>query len=329
MIFLNNHVIGISWLTSVDVSHKILPTLYILRGKQADRVLRVAMKQRIRVVGIIKTGEGTLILKRNRGRSETPVFWELPTGKIKFGEQPEEAMLRSLVEYTGLTASSIKIRDVITFLALEGSNRLSNLYIIYEITLADPEKAKPTPRDRYTGYKYIKDFTAAGVRLDEASLSVFEIVEGKFVSNRISPRGAASAVTIHVDGASRGNPGPAGIGYQIIDTNGQVIEQGGKFIGFATSRVAEYYAMRHGIDRAIELGLKSAHFISDSLMVVNQLNGIFTVKNHDIQPIYQEIQKKLDFFDSISFSHVTRDQNIVADREAGLAIDNILRRDRE
>ena len=75
------------------------------------------MKQRIRVVAIIRNENGVLILKRNRGRSEAPVFWELPTGKIKFGEQPEEAIVRSLEEYTSLNVSSVKIKDVITFLA--------------------------------------------------------------------------------------------------------------------------------------------------------------------------------------------------------------------
>ena len=72
------------------------------------------MKQRIRVVGIIRGDSGVLVLKRNRGRLDIPVFWELPTGKIKFGEQPEEAMARSLTEYTGLTASSIRLKDAIT-----------------------------------------------------------------------------------------------------------------------------------------------------------------------------------------------------------------------
>ena len=104
------------------------------------------MKQRIRVVGIIKNEDGTLVFKRSRGRSETPIFWELPTGKIKFGEQPEEAMARSLTEDTGLTASSIKLKDVVTFLAPEGSSQLSNLYIVYELGIS-PD-SRPTPRNR-------------------------------------------------------------------------------------------------------------------------------------------------------------------------------------
>ena len=282
------------------------------------------MKQRIRVVGLIKNEEGVLVFKRSRGRSESPVFWELPTGKIKFGEQPEEAMARSLSEYTGLTATSLKLKDVITFLAPEGSSQLSNLYIIYELGIENG--VKPTPKDRYTAYKFIKDLNNSNIKLSETTLSVLEIEEGKVASNRVSSRDTANSVTINVDGASRGNPGPSGIGYCIHDESGKIIEKKGEFIGFATARLAEYYAMRKGIERAIELGYKTARFISDSLMVVNQLNGIFNIKNQDIAPIYKDIESKLDFFDAVSFTHVPRSQNMLADSEANAAIDKILRK---
>ena len=282
------------------------------------------MKQRIRVVGLIKNEDGVLIFKRNRGRSESPVFWELPTGKIKFGEQPEEAMARSLSEYTGLTATSLKLKDVITFLAPEGSSQLSNLYIVYELGIDNG--VKPNPRDRYTAYKFIKDFNNSNVKLNETTMSVIEIEEGKVASNRVSSRDTANSITINVDGASRGNPGPSGIGYCIHDEAGKIIEKGGEFIGFATSRLAEYHAMRKGIERAIELGYKTARFISDSLMVVNQLNGIFSVKNQDIISIYNDIESKLDHFDAVSFTHVPRSQNTIADSEANAAIDKLLRK---
>ena len=281
------------------------------------------MKQRIRVVGIIKNQEGVLVFKRNRGRSDAPAFWELPTGKIKFGEQPEEAMARSLSEYTGLNASLVKLKDVITFLAPEGSNQLSNLYIIYELGING--EIKPFPHDRYTAYKFVKDFTASNIRLNETSISVLEIEESKVTSDRISPRDTANGITINVDGASRGNPGPAGIGYCIYDNN-HIVERGGEFIGFATSRLAEYHAMRKGIDRAIELGYQTVKFVSDSLMVVNQLNGIFTVKNQDILPIYNSIQQKLNQFDAVSFTHVPRSKNMIADSEANAAIDETLQK---
>ena len=281
------------------------------------------MKQRIRVVGIIRSDEGVLVLKRSQGRSEAPVFWELPTGKIKFGEQPEEAMARSLYEYTGLDANSVKLRDVITFLAPEGSSQLSNLYIVYELGIAGD--MKPRPRDRYTAYKFVKDFVNSGIKLSGTSQTVIEIIDEKSMTSHISSRDTANSVIINVDGASRGNPGPAGIGYCVHDNSGQIMEQDGEFIGFATSRVAEYLAMRKGVDRAIELGYKTVRFVSDSLMVVNQLSGIFSAKNQDIMPIYNDILGKLDQFDAVSFSHVSRSKNQIADAEANAAIDRILK----
>ncbi len=281
------------------------------------------MKQRIRVAGIIRNSEGILVLKRNRGRSEAPVFWELPTGKIMFGEQPEEAMVRSLAENVGLTANSVRLKDVITFLALEGSSQLSNLYIIYDLQING--EIKPQPRERYTAYKFLRE-NSINVRLNEASIAVLEIEGGKLGgSNPQISREVANSAIVHVDGASRGNPGPSGIGYYIISEDGQVIKRGGEFIGFATSRVAEYYALKEGLEQAIELGYHSVRMVSDSLMVVNQMNGIFTVKNRDIMPIYQDVQGLLKNFDTISFTHVPRSQNSAADKEANLAIDRILK----
>ena len=281
------------------------------------------MKQRIRVVGIIRNSDGVLVLKRNRGRSEAPVFWELPTGKIAFGEQPEEAMVRSLSENVGLSATSLKLKDVITFLALEGSSQLSNLYIVYEVQVVDG--AKPDPRDRYTAYKFLRDPAMAGVKLNEATMMVLEIENGHLNVNKVSPRDTANSATVYVDGASRGNPGPSGIGYVVVSENGEVLKQGGEFIGFATSRVAEYYALEEGMKVAIDLGLKSVRFVTDSLMVANQMNGIFQIKNQDILPIYEDVQKLLADFEVVAFTHVPRSQNAAADREANLAIDQMLK----
>ncbi|MCQ2049714.1 MAG: reverse transcriptase-like protein [Candidatus Saccharibacteria bacterium] len=285
------------------------------------------MKQRIRVVAIIRNGDGVLVFKKRRGRSEAPVFWELPTGKIAFGEQPEEAMARTLEEYTGLSAVSLNIKDVVTFLAPEGASQLSNLYIVYEVSVKGKE-IRPVPTERYSAYKFLKDHNGGGIRLDEASATVLDI-EGerghehnKFAN---SSRGVANSATVYVDGASRGNPGAAGTGFYIVGDDGQMIKRGGKFIGFATSRVAEYYALKDGILQAIDLGLKSVRFVSDSLMVVNQMNGIFTIKNSDIMPIYHDIQDLLKQFEVVAFMHVPRSQNSAADKEANLAIDRMLK----
>lgn len=250
-----------------------------------------------------------------------PVFWELPTGKIEFGEQPEEAMIRFLSEDVGLTATSVKLKDVITFVAMEGASRLDNLYIVYEVAVSD----KPEPKNRYSAYKYINDLISLNVHLNSASLAVLEIENDEGFANKLSHRDTASSITVFVDGASRGNPGPSGIGYCIKDTNGKIIERSGEFIGFTTSRSAEYFAMKKGIERAIELGVKSARFVSDNLMMVNQLNGVMKPKNADIIPIYSSIRELIKKFEAISFTHVYRSENVAADEEANKAIDNIMK----
>ncbi len=287
------------------------------------------MKQRIRVVGIIRNEDGVLVFKKRRGRSEAPVFWELPTGKIVFGEQPEEAMARTLNDYAGLSAVSLKVKDVVTFMAPEGSSQLSNLYIVYEVTVFGGENIRPNPHERYSAYKFIKEYNGSAVRLDEASAMVLELenekVNNNHHSNTSMSRSTANSATVYVDGSSRGNPGAAGIGYYIIGEDGQLLRRGGEFIGFATSRVAEYYALKEGIEQAISLGLKSVRFVSDCLMLVNQMNGIFMVKNHDIMPIYKDVQDLLKNFDVAVFTHVPRLQNAAADKEANLAIDRVLK----
>lgn len=276
------------------------------------------MKQRIRVAGIIQSGREILIMKRAQGRIDGAVTWELPTGKIKFGEQPEEAMDRMLEEYLGVEVTQkTELKDVITFVAPHGASQLSNLYIIYSIIL--PEGTKVVPADRYTAYKYIKPEELGNYRLDEASLVALEI-EGR-EGEHINYREVAHSATVYVDGSSRGNPGPSGIGYYIVGENGATLARGGEFIGFATSRVAEYYALKEGCQQAIELGLKSVRFVSDNLMLVNQMKGIYKVKNRDLLAIYDDVQELLTNFNAYTFTHVLREQNQKADAEANAAID--------
>ena len=277
------------------------------------------MKQRIRVVGIAKRGDEVLLLKKSLGRSEEPPEWELLTGKMRFGEQPEEAMARTAYDFLGVELTEVKLRDVVTFTDLIGASRQGNLYIIFNITL--PEAVKIGPIDRYTAYKFVRKEEMAALRLGDATISVLEILDGRVSSPKVETRSAVNGATVYVDGGSRGNPGPAAIGYYIVGEDGKEIARGGDFIGFATSRIAEYYAMKEGCLKARELGLKRVRFVGDNLMMINQLRGIYQVKNQDLLGIYQDIQKILKDFEAVSFVHVKRGQNREADLEANKAME--------
>ncbi|MCL1839868.1 reverse transcriptase-like protein [Candidatus Saccharibacteria bacterium] len=285
------------------------------------------MKQRIRVAGIVRKGGEVLLLKRAGGRAEMPSWYELPTGKINFGEQPEEAMARIVYDCLGERTKLVRLVDVITFVDLKGSSRLANLYIVYEVGF-EGDSVKITT-ERYSAYRWAADSEIGSTVLDEASLSVLEIVAGKQrnVVKNIDYRGGVNVATIYTDGGSRGNPGPSGIGYYIVAADGTELKRGGEFLGFSTSRMAEYYGLKEGVEQALELGLKSVRFMSDSLMLVNQMNGVYAVKNQDLVPVYNDIWALLNRLDSYSFEYISRMRNVDADREVNRVIDEHLKRE--
>ncbi|MBR3176874.1 reverse transcriptase-like protein [Candidatus Saccharibacteria bacterium] len=288
------------------------------------------MKQRIRVSAICKKGGDILLLKRAGGRVDgAEIDFELPTGKIIFGEQPEEAMARVLYEYTGVKTASLQLMDVVTFTSLEGSSQLGSLYIIYEVKIDDDAAVKITS-ERYSAYKWTPLNETTNYPLDEATMMVLQITSTKGVEvhsklrhigggEQVLP--ASDAATIYTDGGSRGNPGPSGIGYYIVGADGREIKRGGEFLGMSNSRLAEYYGLKEGIEQALELGLKRVNFKSDSLMMVNQLNGVYQVKNMDLMNVYTDVLGLLSKLDSYSFTHVPREQNKEADAEVNRVID--------
>lgn len=129
-------------------------------------------------------------------------------------------------------------------------------------------------------------------------------------------------VVINCDGGSRGNPGPSASGFVIQDESGEtVLEAGGKFLGITTNNQAEYRAVLFALERAKELEIKEIEFRLDSLLVVNQMKGIFKVKNKDLWPIYEEIKKLCTEFKKVEFVHVLREFNKLADAEANRLMD--------
>lgn len=288
------------------------------------------MKQRIRVSAICKKGGDILLLKRAGGRIDgAEIDFELPTGKIIFGEQPEEAMARVLYEHTGVKTASLQLMDVVTFTSLEGASQLGSLYIIYEVKIDDDSAVKITS-ERYSAYKWTPLTETSNYPLDEATMMVLQITSTKGVEVHSKMRRigdgepvmpASDFATIYTDGGSRGNPGPSGIGYYIVGADGREIKRGGEFLGMSNSRLAEYYGLKEGLEQAIELGLKRVNFMSDSLMMVNQLNGVYQVKNMDLMQVYSDVLGLLSKLDSYSFTHVPREQNKEADAEVNRVID--------
>jgi ribonuclease HI len=132
----------------------------------------------------------------------------------------------------------------------------------------------------------------------------------------------AALLTIHTDGASRGNPGPAAFAY-IIDRDGEdSIEEAGK-LGRMTNNQAEYLALVRALEHALELG---AHYRvvvhSDSELLVKQMKGEYRVKNADLRDLYAEATALCGRFnEAVAFRHVRREDNRRADALGNEALD--------
>lgn len=128
-------------------------------------------------------------------------------------------------------------------------------------------------------------------------------------------------VKLFTDGGSRGNPGPSSSGYAILDMNGEVIEEGGEYLGVTTNNQAEYQAVKLGLESSQKLGARKVHGHMDSLLVVNQMNGIFKIKNRELWPIHQAIKDLIVGFESVTFAHVPREMNKLADAQVNVILD--------
>ena len=132
-------------------------------------------------------------------------------------------------------------------------------------------------------------------------------------------------VKLYADGGSRGNPGPSASGYVLLDEHDALIMQNGVYLGVTTNNQAEYQALKLGLESALKLGAREVVVYMDSMLVVNQMKGIFKVKNRDLWPIHDSVKELLTKFTGVSFTHVPRELNKQADSEVNKILDTHLK----
>ncbi len=129
-------------------------------------------------------------------------------------------------------------------------------------------------------------------------------------------------IIAHIDGGSRGNPGPAAYGVAIETAQGQPLTAFGKYIGRTTNNVAEY----QGLLAALEYALNHAHprlrVLTDSELMARQISGQYKVRSPDLMPLYDKARQLMARLESFSIKHVYREQNREADRLANEAMDD-------
>jgi ribonuclease HI len=128
--------------------------------------------------------------------------------------------------------------------------------------------------------------------------------------------------TIHIDGAARGNPGPAGAGVLILGPDGEVADRLHRWLGETTNNVAEYQALLLALERAAALGFTDLEVRSDSELLVRQLNGQYKVKHPKLRELYGQAVERIGGFRRVRIRHVARELNAEADALANRGIDD-------
>ncbi len=177
----------------------------------------------------------------------------------------------------------------------------------------------------------------AGQLTDETLQEIFPDTEPQIIRDLLlekrttsSPPSAAdcgvkmkklTGCRLFTDGASRGNPGPAGAGVVLLDDKGRELCTRAEYLGRCTNNVAEYRALILGLQTAGEIGCRKPAIFLDSELIVRQITGRYKVKNATLKPLFAQAQNLLQGFDDYTVAHVPRARNSRADELANRGID--------
>ncbi len=163
---------------------------------------------------------------------------------------------------------------------------------------------------------YLKSLSAADLKKME------ELVSAEMKARAPKPK-KGKKILVYTDGASRGNPGDAGIGYLLFDEHDEKLVQDFQYIGTTTNNEAEYRALLAALDRAAEVTQDVVECYADSELMVRQLNGQYQIKSEKLKTFYDEVQSRKKMFNTVTFQHVPREHPRLrlADKLANRGID--------
>lgn len=272
------------------------------------------MKQRVVVQAILRHGGRVILLKRSQGRPNLIGKFELPGGTINNGEQPDDALRRHVANAMGISMErdSLELSDVLSVNSREEGD-IQYIFVVYTYDKGVDEGGIKLGSS-YSSYINLDIKTAhVGDVRDSAQLILGLNSKITNSSNDVINTPDNNTTLIYSDGGSRGNPGPSAAAFVIVDKNKNIIDRGGEYIGITTNNQAEYQGVLLGMERALELDIREVEFRIDSMLVVNQLKGVYKIKNRELYPVNERIKSLLGNFSKVRFTHIPREMNKMAD----------------
>lgn len=273
-------------------------------------------KQTIFVNGLVHNADqAVLVIRRSKNDHYLPGHLELPGGRLKPGENLEHALNRKLSQELGVKAESPLYYTSLS----QNDNKGPYLRVVFEVRYDQQTALKLSGNHDelvWVTRSDLKNEKFAGNTKAVLERYLGEVVHSEEVDD------INTTLKIYSDGGSRGNPGPSASGF-VIYKDEKEIESGGKYIGITTNNQAEYTAVVLALEAAKKYaGPESViHFFMDSMLVVNQMNGVYKIKNRDLWPIHQQIRELMKEFKDVHFAHVYRDKNTAADAKVNEILD--------
>lgn len=190
--------------------------------------------------------------------------------------------------------------------------------------IADTLNHHPTIQNTYNTVELWLSTHDAGDTVTDKDKGFARLVDGLFVPHPKPDKQAAlfpKEMKLFGDGGSRGNPGPSASGFVLLDMEDNVLFEKGVYLGITTNNQAEYLALKLGMEEALKQSVRELHVHMDSLLVINQMKGIFKVKNRDLWPIHDAIKELATQFKKVNYTHVPRELNKLADGEVNKCLD--------
>lgn len=285
------------------------------------------MKQIITVRAVIKQNNKVLLLRRVGGNPQFANLYELPGGKVDFGEDPKGTLQRRVYEETGYEIETMQLSEVYSKL---DATELQKQYIslVFWVSVKGGAHVELSPEHNKYAWKELSkiqlnevtDFTRIELQL-ESNLGNPDVFDGLEQKIDVEKTTKVTHVTVYTDGGSRGNPGPSASGFVIKDAQDRMLFEGGKYLGITTNNQAEYLAVKIALERALAMGAQYVQLRLDSQLVANQLTGVYQIKNRDLWPIHSSIKELITKFKEFKITHVRREFNKEADAMVNKILD--------
>ncbi len=281
--------------------------------------------QRMLVARVVVTHNDKVLLLRRSETDSRSGFWEVPGGAVDPGESFEEAAVRETMEEAGIKLDIGGLEfDHSASYEFNGTKRIATVFT------AETAETSVKLSGEHDDFTWASKSNFDNLKLEDPYR---EYLEKYFDAE--SNRGDSTALDddittnykdskkliAYTDGGSRGNPGPSASGYVIMDAAENILVEGGEYLGITTNNQAEYQAVRKALEECIKIGGREVDFFIDSQLVVKQMNGEYKIKNRDLWPIHEKIRELADSIDKVTFTHVYREDNKLADAKVNEVLD--------